>query len=108
MDTVLARPDGGRSRANNGSLWDIHTFDLAGAFGASGPYTLQMDGQSYFSDCLGLVVLLLDLKAGSAPATPTVTPTPPVTGGCQDYLSDDTPKDIPANGSRRSGPTAPH
>jgi subtilisin-like proprotein convertase family protein len=89
-------PDAGTSRANNGSLWDIHTFDLSGAFGAPGSYTLQMDGQLPNVDCLGLVVLLLDLKAGSAPPTPTPTP---VTGGCQDYTSDDVPKDIPDNGS---------
>ena len=89
-------PSAGTSRADNGLLWDIHTFDVVGAFGAPGPYTLQMTGQNPPSnDCLGLVLLLLDLQAGSAPPTPTVTPTPPTTGECKEYLADDVPQNIP-------------
>jgi len=68
-------PDAGTSRASNGSLWDIHTFDLTSAFGGPGSYTLTMDGQEPVEDCLGLVVLLLDLKAGSIVVTTTTTTT---------------------------------
>jgi hypothetical protein len=63
------------SRAANGELWDIHTFDISGAFGAPGSYTLNMDGQLSFNDCLGLVAVLIDLPAGALP-THTATPTP--------------------------------
>jgi subtilisin-like proprotein convertase family protein len=96
-------PSAGSSRTmNDDSLWDIHTFDVAGAFGAPGPYTLQMSGMTPTNDCLSLVLLLLDLEAGSAPATPTVTPTPPTTGECKQYFSEDLPKDIPDLGSATS------
>lgn len=61
-------PDAGTSRASNGSLWDINTIDVTGAFGPNGPYTLTLSGQVNASDCLGLTVLLFDLKAGSVPA----------------------------------------
>jgi len=60
-------PTAGGSRATNGELWDIHAFDLTGAFGAPGVYTLTLDGQSPVEDCLGLVAALLDLPFGSAP-----------------------------------------
>ena len=97
-------PDAGTSRASNGALWDIHNFNLTGAFGAPGPATLQMDGQSYNLDCLGLVLLLLDLEPGSAPPTPTPTVT---SGGCADYFADDVPQDIPDDGSISSMLTVP-
>ena len=70
-------PDAGTSRAANGSLWDIHTFDITGAFdnGPPGAYTLsmtgQMTGQSDSVDSLGLIVLLVD--------TPVETVTEPET-----------------------------
>lgn len=66
----------GTSRAGNGNLWDIHTLDITGAFPVlPGPVTLNMDGQEPNSDCLGLVLLLLDLEPGSAPPPPGGTPT---------------------------------
>src|SRR5262245_17398979 len=76
-DSVL---DAGTSRAPNGSLWDIHSFDLTEAFGEPGQYTLSMDGQEFIGndtvtgDCLSLVVLLFDFQAGSA-VLPTTTST---------------------------------
>ena len=69
--------DAGTSRAPNGGLWDIHTFDITAAFGPPGSTTLQLDGQDPVNDCLGLVLMLLDLEPGSAPdPTPTPTPSP--------------------------------
>ncbi|MBI5504059.1 MAG: DUF3494 domain-containing protein, partial [Deltaproteobacteria bacterium] len=49
----------------NGSLWDRHNFDISAAFTTPGTYTLSVDGQDSTSDCLDLVVLLIDLEAGS-------------------------------------------
>jgi hypothetical protein len=63
-------PSAGTSRASNGNLWDIHTFDVSAAFGAPGLQSLVMSGlteASGIQDCLGLVVLLMDLEPGSAP-----------------------------------------
>lgn len=61
-------PAAGASRAGDrGQLWDVHTFDLTPLFETSGPYTLHMDGQDPNYDCLGLVLLIIDLDAGSAP-----------------------------------------
>jgi subtilisin-like proprotein convertase family protein len=93
-------PNAGSSRATNGALWDIHTFDLAPAFGAPGQYTLNMSGLTSFQDCLSLIVLVLDLEAGSAPPTPT--PTIPSNGECQDFLAGDLPVDIPDLGTGTS------
>ena len=65
----------GTSRADNGSLWDIHTVDVTGAFGAPARYSLFIDGQAFVgADCLSLVVLLLDFRAGSV-LVPTTTTT---------------------------------
>ena len=61
-------PDAGFSRSTvPGALWDVHTFDLTPLFTSEDTYTLSMDGQDPFGDCLGLVVLLVNLEAGSAP-----------------------------------------
>jgi hypothetical protein len=60
-------PTAGGSRAGNGELWDIQTIDVTSAFGGPGTYTLDMSGQDPVDDCLSLLVLLVDLKAGSAP-----------------------------------------
>jgi len=68
--------DAGTSRAANGALWDIHSIDVTGAFGAPARYDLSMDGQAFAgNDCLSLVVLLLDFRAGSlsVPATTSTT-----------------------------------
>ena len=73
----ISVPDAGTSRASNGGLWDIHTFDITAAFGPPGTTTLQLDGQDPINDCLGLVLMLLDLEPGSAPPpTPTPSPSP--------------------------------
>jgi len=66
----ISLPTAGTSRAPNGGLWDIHTLDITTAFGAAGPKTLNVDGQDPAGDCLGLVLLLLDLEPGSAPPPP--------------------------------------
>jgi hypothetical protein len=60
-------PDAGTSRADNGGLWDIHTFDITAAFGPPGPTTLHLEGQNPVVDCISLVLLLLDLEPGSGP-----------------------------------------
>lgn len=53
---------------NNGSLWDIRTFDLTSSL-SPGSNDLEMTTGN-FSDCLGLVVAIIDLPAGSAPGQP--------------------------------------
>lgn len=74
----VSLPNAGTSRSAFGGLWDIHTFDVTAAFGPPGPQTLSMDGmaEANSSDCIALVLLLMDLEPGSAPPTPTATPTP--------------------------------
>lgn len=62
----------GSSRAPNGNLWDIHDFDITGAFGGvQGMVDLHVDGQDVGGDCLGLILLLLDLDEGTVPEPPT-------------------------------------
>ena len=68
-------PDAGGGRASNGSLWDIHRFDITFLFGLSGDYTLDLTSPSG-GDCLGLVVLALDFEAGAIPAQFDFPPTP--------------------------------
>lgn len=61
-------PSAGTSRATNGDLWDIHSFDITSAFApVPGPVALNLDGMEFTSDCLGLVLALVDLPAGSLP-----------------------------------------
>ena len=50
-----------------GRLWDVHSFDIQVLFSGENTYTLQMDGMDETNDCLGLVLLLVDLQAGSSP-----------------------------------------
>jgi cysteine-rich repeat protein len=59
----------GGSRATNGELWDIHTFDVTSIFTAVGAHDLALDGQNpgAADDCLGLVLVVIDLPRGSAP-----------------------------------------
>lgn len=60
--------DAGHSRSLvPGLLWDIHRFDISALFTSIGLYTLSVDGQDPYIDCTGLVLLIVDLKAGSAP-----------------------------------------
>ncbi|RMF20607.1 MAG: hypothetical protein D6760_11210, partial [Deltaproteobacteria bacterium] len=57
-------PSAGSSRAFNGELWDIHNFDISSAMGSTkGRRQLRIDGQSPTSDCLGLVLMLVETEA---------------------------------------------
>lgn len=63
-------PSAGASRAGTDSLWDVHRFDITNAFGAPGIQTISMQGMmptASMQDCHSLVVLMLELGAGSAP-----------------------------------------
>ena len=65
-------PSGGSSRASGGEgLYDVHTFDITGAFGASnGNKTLDVQASinpSMPTDCMSLVAMTISLPAGSAP-----------------------------------------
>jgi len=73
----ISLPTAGTSRASNGELWDTHTFDITTAFGGvPGLVTLNIDGLGNTNplpgslpatDCLGLVLMLLDLEPFTAP-----------------------------------------
>jgi len=69
-------PTEGTGRATDGELWDIHDFDISGAFLFPGTYNLEIDGQVTNEDCLALVALIVDLSAGAAPSRFDVPPTP--------------------------------
>ena len=65
-------PSGGNSRASGGEgLYDIHTFDITGAFGVgSGVRTLNVaafPNPSMPTDCMSLVAMTVSLAAGDAP-----------------------------------------
>jgi len=60
-------PTAGNSRSPYGSMWDVHTFDISGAFGAPGNYTLDFSGMAAPDDCHSLTVMIIDLAAGAAP-----------------------------------------
>lgn len=60
-------PNAGFSRAGTDGLWDIHTFNITAAFGAPGVQTINFSGMGFTGDCHSLVVMMLDLDAGSAP-----------------------------------------
>ena len=64
---------------NNGNLWDIRTFNVT-SFLTPGPNTLSLT-TGVASDCLGLVVALVDLPAGAAP-NQLITLTPPTGSNC--------------------------
>ena len=59
-------PSMGQGRQGHG-LWDIHTFNISGAFSAPGDYSINFSGMINPGDCHSLVVLMLDLAEGSAP-----------------------------------------
>jgi hypothetical protein len=63
-------PSAGFSRfealGQRGSLWDVHTFDISSVFMLPGVYTVTLDGQEQLSDCTGLVLAIIDLRAGIA------------------------------------------
>ena len=58
---------------NNGKLWDIRSWDVTQLL-APGTNTLMLT-TGVLSDCLGLVVAVVDLPSGSAPCVTTL-PTP--------------------------------
>jgi len=60
-------PNAGFSRGGTDSLWDIHGFDITGALGSPGLRDITFSGMNATGDCHSLVVLMLDLGAGSAP-----------------------------------------
>ena len=65
-------PSGGNSRAAGGEgLYDIHTFDITGAFGpGNGPRTLTVEASAHTdmpTDCMSLVAMTISLPAGDAP-----------------------------------------
>jgi hypothetical protein len=59
-------PDEGSGRFGE-RLWDIHRFDITQAFGSPGSQSVSLSGMNGTSDCHSLVVLMLELRAGSAP-----------------------------------------
>ena len=58
-------PSANNGPANNGSLWDIRSFDVT-ALLSPGPNTLSLT-TGVNGDCLSLVVAIVDLPAGAAP-----------------------------------------
>jgi hypothetical protein len=58
-------PNGASAGSTNGGLWDIKSFDIT-SFLTPGLDTLTLTTGVY-SDCLGLVVAIIDLPAGAAP-----------------------------------------
>ena len=60
-------PNAGSGRAGSDGLWDIHRFDITTAFGEAGNQTISLGGMLGSGDCHSLVVLMLELRAGSAP-----------------------------------------
>jgi hypothetical protein len=59
-------PSANNGPDNNGSLWDIRRWDIT-SFLSPGPNNLTLTTGSRI-DCLGLVVAVVDLPAGSAPS----------------------------------------
>lgn len=69
-DTV---PNGASATTTEGGLWDIKSYNITSAL-TPGPNTLTLTtGQE--SDCLSLIVAMVNLPAGAAPGQPTATPT---------------------------------
>ena len=65
-------PSGGSSRASGGEgLYDVHTFDISGAFGTgSGARTLNVSASAHTAlptDCMSLVAMTVSFAAGDAP-----------------------------------------
>jgi hypothetical protein len=66
-------PSANNGPINNGSLWDIRSFDVT-SYLSPGPNTLALT-TGYLNDCLSLVTAIVDLPAGAAPnQVITVTP----------------------------------
>ena len=73
----VSLPDAGNSRHPRNGLYDIHDFDISTIFEPRpAPLTMDLDGMDNANDCLGLVLALVELDAGSLPPPPGPTPTP--------------------------------
>jgi hypothetical protein len=71
-------PSAGHSRAPNGGLYDLNTFNVTGAFGAAGVQSITLDAP-LVSDCLAITMAALDLAAAPPPlpgSGPTVSIAP--------------------------------
>jgi cysteine-rich repeat protein len=53
-------PSAGASRAAEGDLWDIHTFDITAVFRGPGSYNLTFNGQERVEDCIALVLWVFE------------------------------------------------
>lgn len=73
----------GKSRAINGSLWDVHRFDVTPAVGAPGTHSLALTQGATSSDSLSLILLLVDTAAKPANE-------PPVTHDLSLTIAEDT------------------
>lgn len=71
-------PSANNGPAGNGSLWDIKTYNVT-SFLTPGPNTLNLTTGTG-SDCLGLIVALIDLPAGAAPPPPNTINTGSIPG----------------------------
>lgn len=87
-------PSGGNSRASGGEgLYDVHTFNITGAFGTgSGTRTLDVDASvstTMQTDCMSLVAMTLSFPAGDAPdvGTPEGPGQPATTCASEGYKS---------------------
>jgi cysteine-rich repeat protein len=59
-------PSAGFSRAAEGDLWDIHTFDITAAFRGRGRYNLTFNGQERVEDCIGLILFIFEFAPNAA------------------------------------------
>lgn len=95
---------------NNGSLWDIRSFNVT-SFLTLGVNTLTLR-TGVFSDCLALVVALVDLPAGAAPPDIPVENKPPVANAGADQTvnlsgAPTTSVTLDGTGSTDDGKSAP-
>lgn len=65
-------PDMGHSRATNGSLYDLKTFDITGALGAPGVQNVTLDA-TLTNDCHAVTMAAVDLPVSGNQPPPPVT-----------------------------------
>lgn len=65
-------PDMGSSRASNGGLYDLRTFDVTGAFESPGITSLTL-GHDLTNDCLAVTTAVVDLAASGSQPPPVTT-----------------------------------
>ncbi len=66
-------PDAGTASTHNGGLWDIETWDITSWLTPFPPTDTLSLTSGQLSDCLSLIVAVVDLPAGAAPTPPTAT-----------------------------------